>query len=121
MGLSALAGSSCNECTDLCSDSSEDQCRLWNVTLKLKTLATDTKYTVIKQQNSCSETPSCSCYMLKDATRTLKGVLWMCDTDCIVEGDTAVNFVLWDTKGKYNVSAPLLTGGTLVLAIKQLL
>ena len=107
MGLSAVA-------KDLCTEEEElGSCALWNVTLTLKTLQTDKKQATIKSKDSCSD--SCSeCYMLKDVTRKFKGVLWLCETVCINEGDE-VNFVMWDTKDKYAITQPLTTSdGTYV-------
>ena len=94
MVAAAIAAMTVGAFADACSEAAT-QCRAWDLTLKLKTVAPKKAKC---GKNACGEANG-DVYYLDKATRSLKGYLWVCEYDC----SKAFNIVLWDAKHKKGV------------------
>ncbi len=72
-----------------------DDCLVYDVKFKLKTLTP--KKLTCKSCDECSDDDVV--YYLKDVSRTIKGYLWFCYSDCWTADDTPY-IALWDEKAK---------------------
>ena len=76
-------------------------CLVYNVQLKLKTLAP--KRAKCYEKDSCGEKTACGeVYYLDNGSRTIKGYMWFCDDLCW-DTDDDVKICLWDAKNKLAV------------------
>ncbi len=92
MTVGAYAGA----CDDVdYTEVSMDDCLVYDVTFKLKTLMP--KKLVCKSCDKCSDDDVV--YYLADASRTFNGYLWFCYDDCWTEDDTPY-IALWEKKTK---------------------
>ena len=76
-----------------CDDTEVQVCRAWDVSMKLKSFGP--KKTTCKGTSACEDVKTTG-YYLDDASRTIKGYLWICEYEC----GKAFNVVLWDSKNK---------------------
>ena len=74
-----------------CDDTTVEVCRAWDVSMKLKSFGP--KKTTCKSSSACEDVKS-NGYYLDDASRKIKGYLWICDYAC----GNDFNVVLWDDK-----------------------
>ena len=77
-----------------------DECRVYDVKLKVKTLAP--KAVIVKTAYECDDpTVECVSYY-KNATRTFDGLLWLCVANCEDMAD-GYNIVMWEKAQKMPV------------------
>ena len=89
------AGAYAGACDDVDIIETMDDCLVYDVTFKLKTLAP--KKLVCKSCDKCSDDDVV--YYLGDASRTLNGYLWFCYDDCW-DVDDVPYIALWEKKTK---------------------
>ena len=89
------AGAYAGACDDVDYTTELDDCLVYDVTFKLKTLVP--KKLVCKSCSECSDDDIV--YYLADASRTLNGYLWFCYDDCWDVDDTPY-IALWEKKTK---------------------
>jgi len=87
MIAAAVAALATGVFADACEDS-PTSCRAWDVSMKLKSFGP--KKTTCKSE--CDE----KAFYLDDASRKIKGYLWICEYEC----GKSFNVVLWDEKNK---------------------
>jgi hypothetical protein len=88
----------------VCSDPVEiPECRVWDVTMSLNTLAPKKTKCVVEECGPCGTKETEEVYYMTDTTRKLKGYIWMCEYAC--EDEPSYNCVIWDEKNKCPVIA----------------
>lgn len=105
MIASAVAALTAGVFADLCKIEDEaTACQAYELTIKLKTLAPKT--VKCKGGNSCKTTVDDCVSYYKTGNRSLKGLLWNCQSECDLQN---AKFILWRTdKGfKHVVGEPL--------------
>lgn len=82
------AGAFADVCDPVPVTTVDGECLVYDLSFKFKTLG--------PKRITCDDLPV---YYLKDASRTLKGYVWFCESQCW-DTDSEPYIVLWDTKAK---------------------
>jgi len=69
-------------------------CRAWDVSMSLKSFGPKKTSCTIKAESACDDDSKEVVYYLDNATRKIKGYLWICEYECGKD----FNVVLWDKK-----------------------
>ena len=91
-----IGGAYADACDDVYDLVDADGCLVYDLTIKVKTLGPKKMKCKGNCSNNYCEEPV---YYLEKTTRTLKGYVWQCASDCWDE-NTGMNIALWEPKSK---------------------